>query len=486
VISSLLAVSISAVAGPPAPPSSLPLPIATRRDAVNLPSPNETGAPRLYFTVSGGRIWSRPIAAPNADWQPFGGTGLPPEAVGSIVELSADGRNLVALDEKQTVHYTKVDAIKWTRAWLSLPVVGPVKNLVAGERLRMPPNRGWSVSHRGPENEYYEDILGKRHPVDTGVTTLYALTDDGTRVIYADPWLPNGFDNEVSMPEGGRFVADSMDAAASTLFLMATGAQADGDAHVMYTRLYDFDTSGNNPFLGYAYRPTDDPEIRALPNEAWRRQPSIPLDGAARLSGRITILQTGKGNAARELRVEGTDATGRTGYYAKPIYASTWAFVGTDHPIDPALLSGPARPGRATGEYVTVYCPVGTLAHEAATPWADDLTVGAELLHYSDDLVGTRVVLHSAATIELELHARRGLLNFLGKREPRQELVIPDRYYAPPYSEEASIAALLDAAFGGERAVGVTVDQDGATVTIEPGLFSDGSFELRFRGCAAR
>jgi hypothetical protein len=69
----------------------------------------------------------------------------------------------------------------------------------------------------------------------------------------------------------------------------------------------------------------------ALPSEDWRKQPPIPLNsnaagGNAAITRRITILQNGQGNAARELRVAGRNENNEIGYWTKAIFADTWEF----------------------------------------------------------------------------------------------------------------------------------------------------------------
>ena len=79
---------------------------------------------------------------------------------------------------------------------------------------------------------------------------------------------------------------------------------------------------------------------RTLPGEDWIKQPAIQ----GKITHLITILQTGRGNAGRELRVEGVDhSTGaeRTGYFSKPVSLInpethepySWIFVETGEPI---------------------------------------------------------------------------------------------------------------------------------------------------------
>ena len=88
------------------------------------------------------------------------------------------------------MHYTKLHDIRWTDRWLALPVVGTINNLLFGGELILPPNRGWNISHRGPENAYYEDIAGKKHRIGAGVTTLYLLSLLVALLI--GPWLSVG------------------------------------------------------------------------------------------------------------------------------------------------------------------------------------------------------------------------------------------------------------------------------------------------------
>jgi hypothetical protein len=148
-------------------------------------------------------------------------------------------------------------------------------------------------------------------------------------------------------------VSVGLSASASTVFVI-------GDAGEMYTRLADFDTLGSDPmFFKYTYerrrsdRPGDDYRTNftpwALPSEPWRRQPPIPITGAAALSRHVTILQTGRGNAARELRVAGRSPDGAPGYYAKPIFAEGWSFVPAPLTIDPADLLDPQRVASGRG-----------------------------------------------------------------------------------------------------------------------------------------
>ena len=129
----------------------------------------------------------------------------------------------------------------------------------------------------------------------------------------------------------------------------------------MYTRLADFDTLGCNPmFFNYSYTATrrphdrgDDPatlySVCKLPAEDWQSHPGIPLLGKARISREITILQNGHGNAAREVRVAGTDAGGHAGYYWKPLTGASWDFRPTGEEIEESRFLEPTDTHRGSG-----------------------------------------------------------------------------------------------------------------------------------------
>ncbi len=319
-----------------------------------LKTPSQTFTHKFEFAVRDGLIWTRSTSAGAEDgsWQPLNGTGLPSEApgkapfrdVGRISAVSADGDNLIAVSDRNIIYYTKTYNWKWKDHFSALPFTKP---------LLMPADaRAFGISHRGNAMKYYADIDGNQHSVSAGVTTLYLLDRDGHTIWYADPWLPPAFTHMVDTPGKGTFIASNMSVSGSTLFLIS-------EAGEMYTRLYDFDTSGQNPVLPYSYkreqrRETRRNRTRSLPPEDWRRQPDVP----GMITDLITILQTGEGNGSFELRVEGQDAEGHTGYYRKDIYADAWSFVDTGLPLQgrpvsrnasPASLRAPAKTRDYTG-----------------------------------------------------------------------------------------------------------------------------------------
>ncbi len=287
-----------------------------------------------------GKIWHKPrasTAGTSSKWKLLGQAGLPAAASvlglggfdspASVVQLSADGDNLIAVGNDGVVYYMKWNTRKWVNKW----------GQPFSRQLLLPEhNRAWSISHRGPFAGGYSDIDGNFHAISAGVTTLYVLSADGLKISYADPWLPADFSHEIGGPLQNRFRSRSLCASASTLFVI-------NDAGEMYTRLADFDTLGLNPFLAYSYerRVLDlnkEKDVRTLPPEEWKKQPSI-LPHQGRITSAITIFQTGRGNDARELRVEGVNAQGENGYFSKSINGETWQFTQTNLTLQKPLLS---------------------------------------------------------------------------------------------------------------------------------------------------
>ena len=294
-----------------------------------------------HYLVKDGRIWYKTADGKNGpkEWTLFGKTGLPnnPRRRGfsvprKVVEISADADELVALSDEGIFYRICFDWIlpRKTGVWMDYQGWPAERQLKLGGRVSA--NLGWALGKRNSRVRYYEDIFGNQHHNGTmEIATTYVLLTDGQEILYGDTGLPSDFSRNLLGPERGRFVAAAISASASTMFLIGEGGE-------MYTRLADFDTAGCDPmFFKYTYRPYVSPypgtDYRsnyspwALPSEDWRKQSSVPLRGEAAVSRRITILQNGMGNGARELRVAGLDAGGETGYWSKPIFGEAWSFV---------------------------------------------------------------------------------------------------------------------------------------------------------------
>ena len=300
-----------------------------------------------YVAVRDGRVWVKPneetgLRSPG-EWRLLGETGLPSgpglvrgDPPTAVAEISADGCHLHALstgglfyrgtDLRRDVHR----AFRWTDRWGWPMARGP------GIAAEFPTTRGWSVSDSHPfDVRRYTDPLGTSHSVGLGVAHVYRLSPDGTRIHYNDWWLPADWSRRVCGPERGTLRAAALSASGSTLFVV-------GEHGALYTRLYDFDTAGENDLLTYSYGlDGSSGTTRALPAEPWQRQPDV---GAGEITDRITIFQDGVGNGARVLRVEGR-RDGSTGLFTKRIFDDEWTFQETGLPLQGRVLD--RAPGRS-------------------------------------------------------------------------------------------------------------------------------------------
>jgi hypothetical protein len=355
----------------------LALSLSALPDAVLIDTPTEATTSTHDIAVRDGILWWRKHGQP---WSILPPDGLPAprgriEALKeltadvplaplpfrrptSIERISADGDNLIAVSPEGRVYYVKLSTLDWVDVWGPAPIAAPlsVKDLDA-----------FAMSHRKIP---YEDLDGNPHPVSAGVTTLYGLRGGGTQLVYADPWLPPNFDRVMCLPERGVFIASSLAASASTVFVMDAAGRG-------FTRLVDFDIHGDNPALPYSYtreqRRGPKSVVRTLPAPEWVMQPPIP----GKHTLRIGIEQNGTTNADRELRVEGEG-----GYWKKRIVDPHWLFVKGELPsphgaalrigppprspkVDRTLVATNAAPGvRITLENWNPLCPPARLRVE--------------------------------------------------------------------------------------------------------------------------
>ncbi|HUT78513.1 MAG TPA: hypothetical protein VM285_12545 [Polyangia bacterium] len=300
-----------------------------------------------FLALQDGEIWIKPNdeqGQPAGEWSLLGDSGKPEGGdlgnfgvPAAIEEISSDGVHLTALSDAE--HFYRgtdmttdlLSGAIWSDAWGGLAADG------SGLSAEFPTSCGWSVADSHPFGvDHYEDTNGTVHSVGMGVAHLYRLSADGYGIHFNDWWLPEDWSRQICGPERGTFRAVNISASASTMFLV-------GEQGRLYTRLYDFDTGGENRLLTYSYIIEGDAgTTRKLPAEDWRAQPEPP----GRTTPRITIFQDGQGNAARVLRIEGT-LGGAGGYFEKRIYDDEWVFHETGETVQgPFLDSGSASEPR--------------------------------------------------------------------------------------------------------------------------------------------
>lgn len=315
------------------PPADPPIRLAERN--ISLPTPlcltSDTQAfDAVYnYVLRDGKIYFKPQNAhPFSHWKeiPFGR---------NAVRIAADQGTLIAIDDSARVycantrhiafHLTfdswNVDAfdLRWHKRWFHLFGVASVVNFFKPAALyAMKSARAIAISS------------GEQIP-----KTLYMLNPSGTRIFFADSRLHNKFHNEVTLPEEGQFTAETMAASGSTLFLLNRAKSPQGRELVkMFTRYVDFNS------IQAGKKPSSD---GAIYRDDWLKH-DLTLEENAHVTRRIAIVQTGKDLTERELRIEGTDRYGRTGYYVKKLCDRTWNFKHTGQSIAPELFLSPDVP----------------------------------------------------------------------------------------------------------------------------------------------
>jgi hypothetical protein len=312
----------------PATPPSTPTHVVFASDTVAL------GSHQVYV-VNDGKVWTAQWDRATNDvtlpYTLFQQTGQP-LATDRVTELRVKS---VYADETDRVLVVTVDGLMhrygdnvWDSMWgLPYPVVG------SADTFHFPDVEQFAYSQRNKELLYVEDTNGSQfHFGSTGTTSIYATSRDGRRILLGDPWFPADWAREVCVPPspaGKETVLASI--ATSGLTVMVVNNRGE-----VFTRLHEYDTNGGTPFFGFSYTMKDkhkypgaDPlsefQTRKLPSEDWTQQPAV---AAGIVLGRKSqMLQTGKGNAARLLRVVAKDAQGVVGFVQKNLVDAAWQFV---------------------------------------------------------------------------------------------------------------------------------------------------------------
>lgn len=288
------------------------------------------------------------LTRPRATTDPWRYAPLPDCLRGRLVGISADDDELAAVDAAGWL-YTLDNVTQAPLLWNWTSAFGAPLWAGTGKRLPASAPGTWALSVSSPfDNHSYTDVAGRVHYVGWAKMTMVpTLTGDGSRISYADPWLPDDDSYEIGGPLGGRFRAVALSSAGSTTFVM----NEYGD---MYTRGFDFDSSGSDSiFFRYRWddqseKPTaPDPVLEwwsptfaaiQLPAPDWVRQPKIPGE----ITSAISVHSTGIGPGMRELRVAGRSA-GRTGFWHKGLSDPDWAFTADDAPLPGTAVANSPR-----------------------------------------------------------------------------------------------------------------------------------------------
>ncbi len=307
--------------------SAAPAIAATLPDFIYLRDNRESYNATHYFALREGNIYLKANRELTGIDEPWRQLLMPGCLQGQATSLSVDGTVILALNASRwiytldTASYGPMSA-GWTRRW------GAFFWTDLGQQL--PPDvKTWATSSLAGDDKTYIDSAGRPQAV-FGILTLYALRSDGLRITYLDPWLPSDESREVCGPERGTVAMAGMSGSGSTVMVVSrTGA--------IYTRLYEFDSSGGNSlFFDYSWQ--DQEGVAAplfqLPALDWTQQPRVP----GRITERVSIRKLPPDTVHRVLRVEGLDAADHTGFWQKDLTDAAWRFTRTDEPLRGAVL----------------------------------------------------------------------------------------------------------------------------------------------------
>ncbi len=359
-------------------------------------------------------------------WHLHDGNGGPhlPEGV-EITKIQVAGDFIEAVSSEGVIY--SYDPTKPDGFWKEekgCPMKGKVhlpegiRDWTLGEGVTAKPKRNCFKS-MNPYTDivgYWEDVNGRGGDFNF-VATSAILSGNGREIRYRDTGLAADFSRGFLTPHNGEFEADKLAGAGSTWFVC--GTDPDGKP-AMYTRMYDYEMNGSCPGQHYTYK--DDVPFNHskkydfannepyMPLPTWQKQEFPVLSGQACVTNHIDIIPTGQGNNARELRIEGRNAEGVSGYYSKAIDASEWQF----HPTSDKMTGELIEVGKVIPERVSTG-PI-TRDYDTAT-WGKGLKnaplKNIELLDFHEfqtpDQPSTiRFTLDSGKQFDVELHTADG------------------------------------------------------------------------------
>lgn len=318
--------------------------------------PEMAGSPVRTWTKSGKmkvREDSHPneIEIPPTDqWTLFQGHGFPHRQgqalhQGELTTVWADGDEVGVFDQIDHAFWLRerTDKKQWPMGEWNSEYGTPKKfQLILPPQLKNP--RAVALGRRTEDVKFFEDAMGFEHHWGTfNISTLYVLSPDGRQIYYLDPGLPLDYRYQICLPQRARQELIALDVSSSTMMVMDKSGK-------IHTKLEDFDTNGADSMLfAYSYLPHPKGQLpgteplsrwstyHLASHDDWQEHP-WELTANARISRFITIITTGQGNQARELRVAGLGAEGESGYYKKSINDKNWEFIAADLEINPEEL----------------------------------------------------------------------------------------------------------------------------------------------------
>lgn len=300
-------------------------------DEIFLKTPTQTRNNFNEFILQDGVIWQKPLGSKPANWKKVpikkGPTNPISIAVGGAYfqALNKDG----TLYTLKSAFETNPKDYKWSKNWGHPIGKGP--------GAKLPEDMlAWDLSQLSlKEDKFVFNPTSNRKDFYLGNAHIFWLHKNGRYIKFMDPWVVSDWSYEVCGPYRARFKSIKLSSAGSLIFLI----NKYGD---MFTRLYDFDLSGHNSvYYRYSYDPEKQKGIlapRHLPLPGWKKQPKIK----GKITNLISVFKSGRGATNRELRVEGINDKGETGYWFKDVKNKIWKFKVKNHKLFGEVLTNPS------------------------------------------------------------------------------------------------------------------------------------------------
>lgn len=291
-------------------------------DQIFLKTPTQTRNNFNEWILIDKEIWVKPLGSNKSAWKKISMVDGPRNPI----QIACDGGYFMALNADGQVYTLKSafktdpKSFKWNKKWGHPIGMGP------GAFLPLD-LRGWDFSQLSlKEDKFVLNPATGKKDFYLGNAHIFWLHQNGRWIKFMDPWVVSDHSYEVCGPLRGRFIAINISTAGSLILLI----NQYGD---MYTRMYDFDLAGyNSVYYRYSYNDQTKRTAfypRQLPLPDWKYQPKI----SGKITNIISVFKSGEGAVYRELRVEGVNANGQTGYYFKDVNAAQWDFKVTGLPL---------------------------------------------------------------------------------------------------------------------------------------------------------
>jgi len=304
-------------------------------------------------------------------WHLFDGAGGPDlQPDEHIVEIQVAGEFIEARTNRNKMYSydpTKPDPVEW-KADRGCPFGGDVhlpegiRDWTLGMSVAVKSNRT-CIKAINPYTDivsYYEDTVGRKGAFGFTATTG-VLLHGGHEIRYRDTGLPADFARGFLTPSHGNFTAEKLAQAGSTWLIF--GYEPDGTPG-LYARMYDYELNGNCPIKRYTYHDAPFSQdkvyslndmVERLPEPGWKHLPFPDLSGNAMVTDRIDIRSTGIGNQEREIRIEGRDSKGVSGFYHRKLDEKSWQFTPAGGPVTGSPVSpGKSDPSKVMTEPLTM------------------------------------------------------------------------------------------------------------------------------------